>query len=97
MQPLQTPDVTAIQKLVAAGLVLLGAVLALVNEFEWAEIDAGEAAAITGVYAALGSVLVLADAIIRNGRSRAFSLPPKGFVADGDQKTGDAESRTLGA
>lgn len=82
MQPLQTPDITAIQKLVAAGLVLLGAVLALVNAFDWTTIDAGEATAITGVYTAFGSVLVLADSIIRNGRARAFSLPPKGVVAD---------------
>lgn len=82
MQPLATPDVTAVQKLVAAGLVLLAAILALVNAFDWASIETGEAAAITGVYVAFGSFLALADAIIRNGRARAFAVPPKGMVAD---------------
>ena len=82
MQPLETPNVTAVQKLAAAGLVLLGSLLALVNAFEWADIDAGEAAAVSGTYSAFASVVVLADAIIRNGRSRAFALPPKGLVAE---------------
>ena len=90
MSPLNTPDVTAVQKLVAAGAGLLTAVVALVNAFEWVTVDAGEAAALMGVYAALGSVLVIADAIIRNGRSRAFTMPPKGVVADGEKDGGGA-------
>ena len=96
MQPLQTPDVTAVQKLAAAGLVLLGAIVALVNAFEWADIDSGEAAAITGVYGAFASVVVLADAIIRNGRARAFALPPKGVVPDAAAAPTDGSSK-LGA
>lgn len=94
MQPLQTPDVTAVQKLIGAGLVLLAAILTLVNAFEWATIDTMEAAAITGVYTAFGGVIVVADAIIRNGRARAFSVPPKGLVAD---DTTDTSSRSPGA
>jgi hypothetical protein len=97
MQSLETPDVTSVQKLVAAGLVLLGSLVALVNAFEWADVDAGEAASITGVYAAFGSVIVLADAIIRNGRSRAFSLPPKGLVAEDESGTKPSSTRRLGA
>lgn len=94
MQPLETPDVTAVQKLSAAGLVLLGAILAMVNAFGWATIDAGEAAAVTGVYSSFAAFALIADAIIRNGRARAFALPPKGLVAE---ETGGSEGSRLGA
>jgi hypothetical protein len=94
MQPLETPDVTPIQKLSAAGLALLGAILTLVNAFEWAEIDAGEAAAISGAYVAFAAFALTADAVIRHGRSRAFSLPPKGLVAEDES---DSSERRLGA
>lgn len=80
MEPLSTPDTTIVQQLAAAGLVLLGAVLTLVNAFGWAEISAEQAAAITGVYVAFSGLMVIADAIIRNGRARAFTNAPKGAV-----------------
>ncbi len=79
-----TPNVTPIQQLVAAGAVALASILALVNAFEWADITSTKAAAITGVYAAFAGFLVIADAIIRNGRSRSYLNQPKGIVADGD-------------
>lgn len=75
--PLDTPDVTPIQKLAAAGFVLLGSVLGLVNAFGWSTIDATEAAAVTGVYVSFTGVLVVADAVIRHGRSRALINPPR--------------------
>lgn len=82
MQPLETPDVTAVQKLSAAGLVLVGSLLALVNAFGWAEIGPAQIAAVSGTYTAFASVAVVADAVIRNGRARAFALPPKGVVPE---------------
>lgn len=75
--PLDTPDVTPIQKLTAAGLVLLGSIMAMVNAFGWSTIDATEAGAVTGVYVAFTGVLVVADAVIRHGRSRALINPPR--------------------
>lgn len=87
MEPLETPNVTPVQQLIAAGLVALGSLLALVNAFEWADVGAEEAAAITGVYTAFGGFALIADAIIRNGRSRAFLVPPKGLVADDSEGT----------
>ena len=80
--PLETPDITPVQQLAAAGLVALGALIALVNAFEWADVSGEQAAAITGVYAAFASFAVLADAIIRNGRSRSLLHQPKGLIAD---------------
>lgn len=90
METLARPDVTAIQKLVGAGAGLVTAIVALVNVFGWAEVDATEAAALLGVYAAFGSVLVVADAIIRNGRSRALANQPKGVVAEDTSAGGGA-------
>lgn len=78
---LSTPDVTPVQKLAGAGLVLLGAIVTLVNAFGWAEVDAIEGAAITGVYVAGAGFALAADAVIRNGRARAFLHQPKGEVA----------------
>jgi hypothetical protein len=80
MEPLATPDITLMQKIVAAVSALVVAGIALVNAFGWTEIDATESAALLGLWTALGGVLVLADAIIRHGRSRAFTMPPKGAV-----------------
>jgi hypothetical protein len=72
---METPDVTLIQKLVAAGAALLTAVLTLVAVFDWFTPTAAQLGAITGAYAALGGLALTADAIIRNGRSR-HAPPP---------------------
>jgi hypothetical protein len=79
---LSTPDLTPMQLIVGAVSGVITAVVTLVNVFGWAAIDAVETAALLGVWAALGSVLVLADAIIRNGRSRALQGPPPARTED---------------
>lgn len=85
---METPNITTMQKLVGALSALIVAGIACVNAFGWSEIDATESAALLGLWAALGSVAVLADAIIRNGRSRALINPPKPPTdsADGELK-----------
>jgi hypothetical protein len=94
MEPLQTPDITLMQKVVGAVSALVVAGIALINAFGWTEIDATESAALLGLWTALGGVLVLADAIIRNGRARAFMVPPKGAVLTGETKTVNQASAT---
>lgn len=82
METLERPDVTAIQKIVGAVSAVIVAVIAALNVFNLAEIDAAEASALLGVWAAFGSFLVIADAVIRNGRSRALANQPKGVVSE---------------
>ena len=79
---LKTPDVTPIQMIVGAITVWLTSIITLVNVFGWAEIDATEGAALMGVWSALGGIAVLADAIIRNGRSRALAAKPPAQSVD---------------
>lgn len=81
MEPLQTPDITLMQKLVGAISALIVAAIACVNAFGWSEIDLIESSALIGLWTALGAVLVIADAVIRNGRARAFLNQPKGMAA----------------
>lgn len=78
---LALPDITSVQKAVAAGAVLLSSILGLVAAFG-VTLSAAQIAAIGGAYAALGSFLVLADAIIRNGRSRAMLRPDVEIKSD---------------
>lgn len=82
MQPLATPDITPIQKLVAAIGAVIVALMGLINSFDIYDISGEQSAAALGFWVALGGVIVLADAIIRNGRARAFTNAPKGAVAD---------------
>lgn len=86
MEPLNTPDVTLMQKLVGAisGVIVAG--IAVAQAFG-ADLTVEQGAAILGLWAALGSVLVLADAIIRNGRARAFTNYPKGIANTGSAET----------
>ncbi len=79
---LNTPDVTPVQALVAAVGGLITTIVVLVNSFGWYDITGEQALAAGAVWASFGSVLVIADAIIRNGRSRAYTNAPKGVVAD---------------
>ena len=72
MKELQTPDVTLVQKLVAAGAGLVGAVLTALAAFGVA-LDAAQISAILGLYTALGGVFVIADAVIRNGRAKMMA------------------------
>lgn len=74
---MQTPDITPIQKLVALGAGVIPALIAVVNAFGIYDVTAEQSGAILGLYTVLGSFTVLADAIIRNGRSRALINPPK--------------------
>lgn len=67
------PDITLVQKLVAAvtsAVVALGTVLTL-----FGVATAEQAGAVAGAVAALGGVYVAADAVIRNGRARALANP----------------------
>lgn len=86
MKELNTPDVTPIQGFVAAVSAVLAAGMALINAFEWYDISGPQAATVLGLWAAIGGLLVSSDAVIRHGRSRALTLPPKGIVADEDAK-----------
>jgi hypothetical protein len=79
---LSTPDITPVQLVVGAVSTLIAAVIVLVNTFGWANISPAEGAAIFGVWSALGGLAVLADAIIRNGRSRALAGPPPARTED---------------
>lgn len=75
-KPLATPDVTPAQ--------VIAAITAVVGLFvSQGYVDGHLAQLITGVAAiVLPLVWVVADAIIRHGRARAFQVPPKGVVAD---------------
>lgn len=66
---MQTPDVTPVQKLVAAALTVLGAGLTLAMSFG-VDLTTEQVTAIGGFAAAVGSAFVVADAVIRNGRSK---------------------------
>lgn len=81
MEPLKTPDITPMQKLVGAVGALLLSVMALLNTFELYDITGEQSAAAMGFWTALGTALVVADAVIRNGRARSFLNQPKGMAA----------------
>lgn len=70
---MQMPDVTLVQKLVAAAAAASTAISTLLAVF--GVISATQGGAITGAIMALGGVYVAADAVIRNGRSRALLDP----------------------
>lgn len=67
------PDVTLVQKLVAAAAAATTAVGTLLASFD--VVTVAQAGAVTGAVMALGGVYVAADAVIRNGRSRALTNP----------------------
>ena len=66
---MNTPDVTTVQKLVAGGYAVLGAILALLEAFGL-DLTTEQVAAVLGLYTALGAFYVIADAVIRHGRSK---------------------------
>jgi hypothetical protein len=66
---LSTPDITPVQKLGAALMILMGATWPVLEAFDVGLTDA-QSVAIGGFVTAFVSVAVAADAIIRNGRSR---------------------------
>lgn len=68
---METPNVTLVQKLVGAALTVASSLITLLVAFG-VDITTEQIAAILGSLSAFGSFLVLADAIIRNGRSRAL-------------------------
>lgn len=74
---MDTPDITPLQKFVTGVTLLLTSILGLVNAFDWYDISGEQGVAILGVWTTLASVLVLADAVIRHGRSRVLQNPPK--------------------
>jgi hypothetical protein len=68
MRQLATPDITPVQKLGAALLAGLFALLALLKAFG-VDIDEGQSTAIIGAATAFVAIAVAADAVIRHGRS----------------------------
>lgn len=64
-----TPDVTPIQMLGGGALALLGAIFGVFAAFGHA-LTGEQTIAISGLVTAFVSVAVVADAVIRNGRSR---------------------------
>lgn len=65
---METPDITLVQKLVAAAATLVGAVMAMLLVFD--VVTAVQAGAVAGIVVPLGGVYLAADAVIRNGRSQ---------------------------
>lgn len=87
MNSLQTPDVTLAQLLAAFTWIVAQAVTI-------GFVDNNQSALILQVgTTGLSAVWVIADAIIRNGRARAFMHAPKGEVAD----DGDSNSPLAGS
>lgn len=87
-KPLSTPDVTKAQVL-AAITAIVG--LCVSQGF----VDNNLAQLITGVAAiVLPLIWVVADAVIRHGRARAFQVPPKGVVADEPTPVAHGRRRT---
>lgn len=84
---LSTPDITPIQKLVAAVGGLLVSGMLLVNAFDIYDISGEQSAAVVGFWTTIGSVVVVADAVIRNGRARALAANPPAQAVD---KAGEA-------
>lgn len=86
-KPLKTPDITPAQ-LLAMVATIVGL---LVSQ---GVIDNNRAQVITSIASiAIPIILVIADAIIRHGRARAFSLPPKGVVADDEPTASHGRAR----
>lgn len=65
---METPDVTAVQKLVAGVAAAVPAIGALLIAFG-VDISTEQLGAVSGAILALGAVYVLADALIRRGRA----------------------------
>lgn len=71
---MNTPDVTSIQKLVGAGAAVLTSLLTLLAAFG-VELTVAQQGAILGFAGTVGAALVVADAVIRHGRSRNLGNP----------------------
>lgn len=71
---MQTPDVTPIQKLVGAAVMVVGSALTLLAAFG-IELTVAQQGAITGFVGTVGTALVIADAVIRHGRSKIAANP----------------------
>lgn len=65
---MKTPDVTPVQKLMTALGALVAAAISVAVAFG-VELTAGQITALGGAYTAFASVVVIADAVIRHGRS----------------------------
>lgn len=70
---MEMPDITLVQKLVAAVSTAVGSILTVLLVF--GVVDPIQAGAVGGIITALGGVYVAADAVIRNGRSRVAANP----------------------
>lgn len=70
--PLATPDVTTVQKLVGSLTVVIGAGLTAATSFG-VNLSVDQDTKILALWAALGGVIVLADSIIRSGRSKVHA------------------------
>lgn len=66
---MSTPDLTTVQKISGAIMVLLAALWPLLEAFDYG-LNTTQTVAISGFVTAFVSVAVLADSIIRSGRSR---------------------------
>ena len=69
---METPDVTLVQTLVAAVVGAVPVLGTLLIAFG-VEVTPAQLGAVSGAIAALGGIYVIADAIIRNGRSRVLA------------------------
>jgi len=83
---LATPDITAMQKIVGAVTVVIVAALGAAQAFGW-DITPEQNGAVLSLWTALGGVLVIADAVIRNGRSRALAASPPAIAVSGSDQT----------
>lgn len=66
---METPDVTLVQKLVAAVVAAVPVIGTLLIAFG-VNVTPEQLGAVSGAIVALGGIYVIADAVIRNGRSR---------------------------
>lgn len=70
--PLSSPDITSMQKLVGALTAVITTAVSLASAFG-ANITAEQGIKIMALWAALGGLAVVADAIIRQGRAKAHA------------------------
>jgi len=77
---MSTPDVTAVQKLVAAFTAVLATGLGVATSFG-VNLTVDQDTKILALWAALGGFLVVADAVIRHGRSTGTTTPPGATTA----------------
>ena len=71
---METPDITPIQKLVAAVVSVIASLLTVLQAFG-VPLTMNQSGALLGFFTTLGAAFVIADAVIRNGRSRSLANP----------------------